>query len=475
MSKSPRTQTTTQNTQVPAYVQEAQQNLYGTGQALAAPFTSTPPAFGVAGFTPDQEMGFELARQGAQDAYTAAPMRVDPAALHSSPMQANVYSIGAKQAPFASTGPAAQAATAQAPVEQLTAGDIAQFMNPYTREVIDTTLGDMSRKFDETSAAARARMAAAGAFGGSRQAVMENGMARDFGDTVARTAAALRDRGFTQAADLGRGNAQMRQQGGQFNAGQANQVGLANMDAANRVKMFDTAQENQVELANADAANRVGMFDIGQHNQAGRDYAAAYNAALRGDADRSVLAATTDNALANDYQARQLRALQSLLGIGGAQQQTAQSAINLPMDWLKVLGSITPGNTGQTSTTTSPSNAPSTLQQILGGGLSLLGLGTGGGSTLGGSLLSGIFSDEEEKTNKQKLGKDPKTGLDIYAYDYRGDVEAAKKSGKPMPPKRVGPMAQDVERKYPGTTRKVGGKRVIGGMGGLGGMAMEAA
>jgi hypothetical protein len=72
--------------------------------------------------------------------------------------------------------------------------------------------------------------------------------------------------------------------------------------------------------------------------------------------------------------------------------------------------------------------------------------------------LAGL-SDETTKTNKQKIGK--VDGVDIYAYDYKADVDAAKKSGAPMGPKRVGPMAQDVERARPGSTAKIGNLRVL--------------
>ena len=53
----------------------------------------------------------------------------------------------------------------------------------------------------------------------------------------------------------------------------------------------------------------------------------------------------------------------------------------------------------------------------------------------------------------------------MYAYDYKDDVAAARKSGAPMPPKRVGPMAQDIEKLMPGSTRSVGGKRVVKNLG----------
>ena len=61
------------------------------------------------------------------------------------------------------------------------------------------------------------------------------------------------------------------------------------------------------------------------------------------------------------------------------------------------------------------------------------------------------------------LGIDPETGLMLYAYDYKHDVAEAELTGRPMGPKRVGPMAQDVEKAFPGSTARVGGKLVIRG------------
>lgn len=61
---------------------------------------------------------------------------------------------------------------------------------------------------------------------------------------------------------------------------------------------------------------------------------------------------------------------------------------------------------------------------------------------MGAKLFSGLLgaSDPEMKTNVEPVGTGP-GGVPMYAYDYKADVQAAKKSGKPMGPKRVGPMA----------------------------------
>jgi hypothetical protein len=71
-------------------------------------------------------------------------------------------------------------------------------------------------------------------------------------------------------------------------------------------------------------------------------------------------------------------------------------------------------------------------------------------------LLAGLpfFSDEDEKTDIKKLGKDPVTGIDLYAYRYKDDPKSY--------PKVVGPMAQDIEKLLPGAVSEIGGKKVVG-------------
>ena len=71
--------------------------------------------------------------------------------------------------------------------------------------------------------------------------------------------------------------------------------------------------------------------------------------------------------------------------------------------------------------------------------------------------LLGAGSDRDLKTNIEKIGHDPDTDLPVYIYDYKEDVKGKKVVG----PKRVGYMAQDVEKKYPSAVKKISGKRVI--------------
>lgn len=79
-------------------------------------------------------------------------------------------------------------------------------------------------------------------------------------------------------------------------------------------------------------------------------------------------------------------------------------------------------------------------QGILGG---LFGLGAAG-------IMA---SDREMKTDIEEIGKDPETGLMMYAYRYKGDPKSY--------PKSVGPMAQDIEKVKPSAIERIGGKMLV--------------
>jgi hypothetical protein len=64
-----------------------------------------------------------------------------------------------------------------------------------------------------------------------------------------------------------------------------------------------------------------------------------------------------------------------------------------------------------------------------------------------------MLSDRRDKTDIKELGKDPETGLPLYAYRYKEDPKSY--------PKIVGIMAQDVEKKYPKAVAEVGGHKVV--------------
>ena len=157
-----------------------------------------------------------------------------------------------------------------------------------------------------------------------------------------------------------------------------------------------------------------------------------------------------------------------LTAAGGQQQGQAQNDINAqlakfnqafqyPQQQLGMMESslgMTPYDTGSSgtsnSTTTQTQSNPAAM--ALGGMQTLGGLFSGGSTSAMSGIMSALggLSDRSMKTDITKLGKDPKTGLDMHAYRYKGDPKSY--------PKVVGPMAQDVEKMYPGSTERVGKK-----------------
>ena len=85
-----------------------------------------------------------------------------------------------------------------------------QFMNPFTESVIAQTQADIARQGAIQQGNIGARAASAGAFGGSRQAVAEQELARNVMDQQARTGAQLRSQGFAQAQQLAQQAADQR-------------------------------------------------------------------------------------------------------------------------------------------------------------------------------------------------------------------------------------------------------------------------
>lgn len=81
--------------------------------------------------------------------------------------------------------------------------DAQQFMNPYTQEVIDRTAADMQRQSQIDALQDRTAMTSAGAFGGSRDALMRAERSNNLSRGIADMSAEQRSAGFTQAMDRG--------------------------------------------------------------------------------------------------------------------------------------------------------------------------------------------------------------------------------------------------------------------------------
>lgn len=438
-------------------------------QAAQRPYTPYPGAQNMlAGWDLGQQTGYNavlngggvgqgaqaLGQQFATQAGQYAPQQVQ-ASGYAPAMQGVMNTAAASAGPAtpwgvmntaaADAGPAQQMAASQmgrGEVGNVTAGqfpgaDLNQYMNPYTGQVIDRTLQTMGRQNDILQNQANAKASAAGAFGGSRQAIMNSENNRNFMDAAANTTANLSNQNFAQAqaaiaADQNRAlqaggmNQQADLTVGQANLANRQQSGLQNMLAGNQMAQFNAgnqqtalnqtaAAHNSAAAQQASNANQMAQYNAGLQQQAGAATSAAHNAALANQAaaqnaagqfnsdlglraqlanqqagqnaaNTSLQAANALNGMGLDEQTRALRAAQAQYGMGQNMQAFNQSALtdqynqwqqaqNYPLEQLKIQQSGLAGVPyGSTSTSPYYSN---TGANILAGGLGIGQLGAG--------------------------------------------------------------------------------------------------
>jgi hypothetical protein len=165
---------TTTTQQVDPQTQAMQQDLYRRSQQIAQqPFIPyTGPM--VAGFSPDQLRQFQATR-----GLFETGMGYDPTKA--------LQGLAQEQRPM--TGQAAS----------LLGQDIGAYQSPYQQQVIDLAMGDIQRQADIARGSAQDRAIRAGAFGGSRSAIIESESQRPYAEAMQRTAVEGRQRGFEQA------------------------------------------------------------------------------------------------------------------------------------------------------------------------------------------------------------------------------------------------------------------------------------
>ena len=202
---------TSQSVTIPEYQQQQQQELFQAAKGLAGqPFVPyTGPR--VAGFTPDQLRQFEATR-----GLFETGMEYDPVT--------GIRDI------------------AQAPTPSLLGADIGAYQSPFQEQVIETTLGDIQRRADIARQQAQAQAIGAGAFGGSRSAILEAESQRPFIEQMARTSAGLRQAGFEQAQRAAESDIAREMAGRQFQAGLLGRVGS---EQAQRLGMLGQIGEQQ--------------------------------------------------------------------------------------------------------------------------------------------------------------------------------------------------------------------------------------
>lgn len=425
MGKSQGNQTVTQQTKLPDWYTKAARDAINTASQAAD--TLAQPYMGntVAGLTPEQRQAMNRTYNNVgstNQAYNQAQagargvMNYDPRMVRAGQQDYTYNPINVNAGSFLNA-------------------NIDQYMNPYIQSVEKQAMSRLEDQRLLSQSANADQAAASGAFGGSRQGIREALTDAETSRSMGELSANLRNQGFNTAS------------------------GLAMQDF-DRQMQADLANQ-QAGLNNAQFGANIGLQNIENRLQAGL---ANQQAGLQG-AQLNLEGAQSLGQLTADRQNAYLQSLQSSLAAGQMQQAQDQARLdqredrynaqrNYPLEQLNILLAALGGTQVPTSSsTTQPTTGNPWLQGIGAAGTAATGIAT---------LLPLLgLSDEREKTNIEPLGVDGVTGLPIYAYDYKADVKKAKEDKAPMPPKRVGPMAQEMEKMMPGSTAEIGGKKVI--------------
>jgi len=263
---------TSTKAELPAWQKQMYEEAYNLGKGVSQqpfiPYTGAQ----VAGFNPDQLRQFEATR-----GMVGASQQYDPrAGLQAlataptptiSPVTGRTAQIGQVAAPQAATiqqlqGPtAAQIGSVQAPqFRGLLDADISAYQSPYQQQVIDFALQDIQRQSDLARGQAQSRAIGAGAFGGSRSALIESEATRPFAEQAARTAASLRQSGFQQAQQAAQADLARQQQLGVFGAEQAQQRALQQAQLEQQAGLTGFEAQKQRALEQARLQQEAGLL-----------------------------------------------------------------------------------------------------------------------------------------------------------------------------------------------------------------------
>jgi len=319
------------------------------------------------------------------------------------------------------------------------------YLNPYTEEVEKRSISNAQRSLDQNLMAAGDRARKAGAFGGSASAVEKGVLASEGVRGIGDLSAELRRAGYDKATADMLADRELKQKTAAGMFAGAESQGKGYLDASGR--MVDAAG-NLVAGAEAqgkgyldasgrmvDAAGNV-IAGAGQQGKGWLDAASGYLDTAK-NRQASVLSDVTAMQGAGKEEAAHR---QDLIDAAKARFQEKQ---DYPLEKLNLrLAALGMSPYGKTTSSTKTGTSEQQGPDFATMGLGLLQL----------LPMLGI-SDRTVKKDIIEMEKDDSTGLPVYSYRYKGEDSSA--------PKTVGPMAQDVEKKFPGAVHEIGGKKFV--------------
>ena len=427
--------TTTESVaELPAWQQAQFQNLYDRAQGLSQqPFVPyTGPQ--VAGFNPDQLRQFQATRGMFESGQAYDPTQALQG-MAQEQFRPTIAPVTGYQAPTieATAGPqAAQIGQVSTPQFQgLLGQDIGAYQSPYQQQVIDLAMGDIQKQADIARGGAQDRAIRAGAFGGSRSAILESESQKPYAEAMAQTAAGLRQSGFQQAQQAAQSDLARQQQLGIFGAGQEQQRAIQQAQFGQQAGTMgaEMQQQRRMQQAQLQQQRQMGGLDI-----AGRAALSQPQLDMQARAQRA--------GLLGGLQGQQTQGLGLLGGIGQQQQGLQQQGLGAARgEFNRALGygqqqlGLLQGGMG------TPLISQSTTGQQQ----------TGAGDVLGtAAQLAGMYfmSDKTLKENIKPIGKS-KNGHNVYTWDWN---DKAKELGVNDP--TTGVIAQEVMKYMPKAVSK---------------------
>lgn len=295
--------------------------------------------------------------------------------------------------------------------QQFNQGAAQQYMSPYMQSVVDLQQQDAQRQADIATTGRNAQAVSAGAFGGSRQAIMDAEAAKNLAAQKGSIQAQGLQSAYGQAQQQFNADQNQRMQAALANQGMGYNVGSQNLGANLGIQQLGAGQNLQAQLANQQtlqaaqqAQEQSRQFGAGQGMTAAQQRAQYGLAGQQaGEQSRQYGAGLGMQGLQTGLQAsNQLGSLgQNIYGqrmginqlqnqYGTQQQQEQQAILNqqiqdyatgqqYPMMQLANMNALTRGLPMQASTTQVYQAAPSAASQLAGLGLAGYGLSQLGG------------------------------------------------------------------------------------------------
>jgi hypothetical protein len=158
-------------------------------------------------------------------------------------------------------------------------GVAGQYMNPYLQQALDPQLREASKQASMSRMADAARLSQAGAFGGSRQAIMESEGSRNMLNNMADITGRGYSQAYQQASSLfGQEEGARREQAnlneqrrlGQLNTDEARRLQQLESGENRRLNQFNTGEDRRLGQLNTDEGRRLQQLESGENRRLGQ-------------------------------------------------------------------------------------------------------------------------------------------------------------------------------------------------------------